>query len=96
MSILSSQSGCAARIWIVRDVDVLVVAGIQALDFTGVIRWFDHRSDRHRATWISILSVPGLQSNSTQTNNPDDDEQIICFVCDDCEVEWDTGLRIPD
>jgi len=25
----------------------------------------------------------------------DGDEEIICFVCSDCDIEWDTGLRIP-
>ena len=25
----------------------------------------------------------------------DGDEEITCFVCRDCDIEWDTGLRIP-
>ena len=26
----------------------------------------------------------------------DGDDEIICFVCETCDVEWDTGLRTPD
>ena len=44
---------------------------------------------------FSSFHCPDCNEKLPKRDIWDGDEEITCFVCTACDIEWDTGLRIP-